>query len=308
MRSVAVTEGDKVEAQRRFGYRVDGFGVGDLVAHVDAAGDADVDALIEAYLGAYTLADDLRPGGDRHASVRDAARIEAGLRSFLGEGGFGAFTDTFEDLHGMKQLPGLPAQRLMADGIGFGGEGDWKVAALVRAMKVMAHGLEGGTSFMEDYVYHLAPGNERVLGAHMLEICPSIAAGLPSLEVHPLGIGGKDDPARLVFAAGSGPALNASVVDLGDRFRMIVNDVTTEPTPEPLPKLPVACAYWKPQPDLKTAAAAWIHAGGSHHTGFSRALTSEHLEDYADMTGTEFVLIDEDTKLRPFRRELARMG
>ena len=304
MRHVAVTEGDKVEAQRVYGYEVHGHGVGDLVAHVDAAADADVDALIEAYGNEYEVAEDLRPGGARHAGVRAAARIEAGLRSFLGENRFGAFTDTFEDLHGLEQLPGLAVQRLMADGVGFGGEGDWKTAALVRAMKVMAQGLTGGTSFMEDYVYDLTPGQERVLGAHMLEICPSISSGKPSLEVHPLGIGGKADPARLVFGSPAGPAINASVIDVGSRFRMILNAVEAVDVPEALPQLPVARAYWKPLPDLKTAAAAWIHAGGAHHTGYSQALTLEHLEDYAEITGTECVVIDADTRLRAFRSEL----
>jgi L-arabinose isomerase len=304
MRQVAVTEGDKVEAERRLGYAVNGFGLGDLVRHVDAVSDGAVDCLCAEYAEAYALMDGLESGGDRHGSLRDAARIELGLRSFLVEGGFHAFTDTFEDLHGLKQLPGIASQRLMADGYGFGAEGDWKHAALVRSMKVMAHGLAGGTSFMEDYTYHFDPAARSVLGAHMLEICPSIASGIPSCEVHPLGIGGKEDPVRLVFDCATGPAVNASVVDMGDRFRMVVSLVDVIEPLEELPRLPVARALWKPRPDLDTAAAAWIHAGGAHHTGFSLALGAEHLEDFAAMAGIEFLLIDDDTELRAFKNEL----
>ena len=304
MREVAVTEGDKVEAQRRFGYAVNGFGPGDLVVHVEAAGEAAVDAQCDEYAESYTMIESLLPGGARHSSLRDAARIELGLRSFLTDGGFHAFTDTFENLHGLRQLPGIAAQRLMADGYGFGAEGDWKHAALVRSMKVMAHGLPGGTSFMEDYTYHLDPGGAAVLGAHMLEICPTIAAGTPSCEVHPLGIGGREDPVRLVFDAAAGPAVNVTVVDMGDRFRMVVSEVDAIEPVEPLPKLPVARALWKPRPDLETAAAAWIHAGGAHHTGFSLALTAEHLEDFATMAGVECLFVDGKTELRQFRREL----
>ncbi|HET9986809.1 MAG TPA: L-arabinose isomerase [Longimicrobiales bacterium] len=304
MRQVAVTEGDKVEAERRFGYAVNGYGVGELAARVAAVRDREVDALCDEYAAEYALAPGLERGAAKHASLREAARIELGLRAFLEEGGFHGFTDTFEDLHGLKQLPGLAVQRLMADGFGFGAEGDWKHAALVRSMKVMAHGLAGGTTFMEDYTYHFDPANRSVLGAHMLEICPSIAAGRPSCEVHPLGIGGKEDPVRLVFDSATGPAVNASVVDLGDRFRMVVNVVDVIEPLEPLPRLPVARALWKPRPELDTAAAAWIHAGGAHHTGFSLALTPEHLEDFADMAGVEFLLIDERTELRQFRNEL----
>ncbi len=304
MREVAVTEGDKVEAERRFGYAVNGYGLGDLVAHVPAAGEAAVDALCEEYAASYTMMASLLPGGPRHSSLREAARIELGLRSFLTDGGFHAFTDTFENLHGLRQLPGIAAQRLMADGYGFGAEGDWKHAALVRSMKVMAHGLPGGTSFMEDYTYHLDREGPAVLGAHMLEICPTIAAGTPSCEVHPLGIGGREDPVRLVFDAAAGPAVNVTVVDMGDRFRMVVSEVDVVEPPEPLPRLPVARALWKPRPDLETAAAAWIHAGGAHHTGFSLALTAEHLEDFAAMAGVECLFIDGETTLRQFRREL----
>ncbi|MEQ8676657.1 MAG: L-arabinose isomerase [Aggregatilineales bacterium] len=304
MRSVAVTEGDKVEAQMRLGYQVSGYGVGDLVQHINAVSDADLNALIQTYQGSYTLADDLRVGGARHSSVVEAARIELGMRSFLAEGNFKAFTTTFEDLHGMAQLPGIAPQRLMADGYGFAGEGDWKTAALVRAMKVMASGLDGGTSFMEDYTYHLDPSGMKVLGAHMLEICPSIADGQVSLEVHPLGIGGKADPARLVFNTPAGAAINASLVDMGNRFRMIVNDVDVVVAEHDMPKLPVARALWIPQPDLKIGAAAWIYAGGAHHTGFSQALTWEHIADYADIAGIEFLRIDNDTTINDFKNQL----
>ncbi len=304
MRQVAVTEGDKVEAELRLGYSVNGYGVGDIVAHVNAVSDARVDELCAEYASAYALMAGLERGGSRHQSLRDAARIELGLRAFLEEGGFGGFTDTFENLHGLKQLPGIAAQRLMADGYGFGAEGDWKIAALVRAMKVMAFGLPGGTSFMEDYTYHFEPSGRSVLGAHMLEICPSIAADTPSCEVHPLGIGGKEDPVRLVFDSITGPAVNATIVDMGNRFRMIVNVVDVIPPFEKMPKLPVARALWMPRPDLDIAAAAWIHAGGAHHTGFSLALTVEHLEDYAAMAGIEFLLIDSDTRLRELRNEM----
>jgi len=304
MRQVAVTEGDKVEAELRLGYSVNGYGVGDVAARVNAVTDARVDALCAEYAASYTLMPGLERGGAKHQSLRDAARIELGLRDFLQEGGFGGFTDTFENLHGLKQLPGIASQRLMADGYGFGAEGDWKIAALVRAMKVMAHGLEGGTSFMEDYTYHFEPSGRSVLGAHMLEICPSIAAGKPSCEVHPLGIGGKEDPVRLVFDSITGPAVNATIVDMGNRFRMIVNVVDVIPPFEEMPKLPVARALWMPQPALDVAAAAWIHAVGAHHTGFSLALSVEHLEDYAGMAGIEFLLIDSETKLRDLRNEL----
>lgn len=304
MRRVAVTEGDKVEAELRFGYAVDGYGVGDLAARVDAVADAEVDALCREYDDRYALDDELRPGGARRAALRDAARIECGLRGFLSDGDCIGFTDTFEDLHGLRQLPGIAVQRLMADGYGFGAEGDWKTAALVRAMKTMADGLPGGTSFMEDYTYHFDPSGMRVLGAHMLEVCPSITSARPACRIHPLGIGDKDDPVRLVFTADPGPALNASIIDLGNRFRMLVNTVDTVTPPEDLPRLPVARALWRPEPDLPTAAAAWIHAGGAHHTGYSTALTVDHLDDFAAMAGIELAVIDADTRLRQFRNEL----
>jgi L-arabinose isomerase len=304
MREVAVTEGDKVAAQIQFGYAVHGFGVGDLVKSVHEVADADVDRLIREYEARYAVAPKLRKGGPQRPALRDAARIELGLRAFLTRGGFKGFTDTFEDLHGLAQLPGVAAQRLMADDFGFGPEGDWKTCALVRAMKVMATGLRGGTSFMEDYTYHLDPKRPLVLGAHMLEICPSLAKGRPSLEIHPLSIGGKADPVRLVFDTPPGPAVNAALMDLGNRFRLLVNEVEVVAPEHPLPKLPVARALWRPQPDLAVGAAAWIYAGGAHHTGFSQAVTTEMLEDFAAMAGVELVVIDAGTRLREFKREL----
>ena len=299
MRQVAVTEGNKVSAEAIFGYSVNGYGIGDLVERMNQFTDAEADALADTYREQYSIS----AQHDRPASLRAAAKIELGLRAFLEEGSFGAFTDTFEDLHGMDQLPGIAVQRLMADGYGFSGEGDWKTAALVRTMKLMAQGLAGGTSFMEDYTYDFGD-TPKVLGSHMLEICPSIAADQPALEVHPLGIGGKADPVRLVFTAPSGPAVVASIIDLGDRFRMIVNEVDVIQPDEPLPNLPVARAVWLPKPSLKVAAAAWIYAGGAHHTGFSQALTTEHLEDFAEIAGIDLVVIDDDTKLREFRQQL----
>ena len=299
MREVAVTEGDKVAAQAQLGYSVNGYGVGDLVARMSQVTDAEIDKLVKEYRETYSIAKE----HDRPDSIRAAAKIELGLRGFLEEGGFGAFTDTFEDLHGLEQLPGIAVQRLMADGYGFGAEGDWKTAALVRTMKVMAHGLPGGTSFMEDYNYDYS-GTPKILGSHMLEVCPSIAAGKSSLEVHALGIGGKADPVRLVFTAPSGPAVVASLVDMGNRFRMIVNEVEVIQPDQALPKLPVARAVWLPKPSLRVAAAAWIYAGGAHHTSFSQALTMEHLEDFVEIAGVEMVRIDAETRLTQFRKEL----
>jgi len=304
MRQVAVTEGDKVEAQVRFGYEVHGFGIGDLVDRVSQVTDAEAERMLSEYDAQYEVAKDLRPGGAKRAPLKESARIEVGLRHFLEDGGFHAFTTCFEDLHGMAQLPGLAVQRLMADGYGFGAEGDWKTSALVRAMKVMAAGLKGGTSFMEDYTYHLDPKGPKVLGAHMLEVCPSLADGRPVLAMQPLGIGGKDDPARLVFTAEKGAALNATIIDLGTRFRMVVNEVDVVAPDAPLPKLPVARALWVPRPNLKTAAAAWIHAGGAHHSVFSYPVTPQLLEDFAGMAGIEYVLIDGKTELSQFRKEL----
>lgn len=304
MRQVAVTEGDKVEAEIKFGYAVNTHGIGDLVQVINAASDAEINHLIEEYEASYTLSSSLQKGGAQRSSLVEAARIEVGMRTFLQEGNFKGFTDTFEDLHGMTQLPGIASQRLMAAGYGFGGEGDWKTAALVRAMKVMAAGLPGGNSFMEDYTYHFQPNNMQVLGAHMLEICPSIAAQKPSCEVHPLGIGGKADPVRLVFNVAAGAALNASIVDMGNRFRLIVNEVeAVEPTEE-LPNLPVARVLWKVKPDLKTGAAAWILAGGAHHTCYSQNLSTEYLADFAEIAGIEYLLINERTNLYDFKNEL----
>ena len=303
MREVAVTEGDKVEAQARFGYSVNGFGVGDLAESVSRVADAEVDRLVSEYDERYTVAKALRPGGERRASLRESAAIELGMRVFLQSGGFHAFTDTFQDLHGLQQLPGIAVQRLMADGYGFGAEGDWKTAALVRAMKVMSSGLAGGTSFMEDYTYDFGQP-AKVLGAHMLEVCPSIAAETPSCEIHPLSIGAKGDPVRLVFTAPAGPAVNASIVQVGNRFRMIVNEVDVVNPDRDLPRLPVARAVWVPKPNLATAAAAWIYAGGAHHTGFSQSLTIENLQDFADLANLELLCIDNQTQLRHFRNEL----
>ncbi len=304
MRQVAVTEGDKVEAQIRLGVQVDGYGVGDLVKRIAEVADADVDRLMAEYDAQYVMANSLRPGGERREALRYAARTELGLRAFLDGVGAKAFTDTFEDLHGLDQLPGLAVQRLMADGYGFGAEGDWKTAALVRVVKSMAAGLPGGTSFMEDYTYHLDPAGPKVLGAHMLEVCPSLAAEKPSCEIHPLGIGGKADPVRLVFTAAAGPAINVAMIDLGDRFRMMVNEVDAVAPEQPLPKLPVAKALWAPRPNLKTAAAAWIYAGGPHHTVFSQAATAEHIEDFAEMAGLQCLFIDAQTRLREFKQQL----
>ncbi|MCZ6671642.1 MAG: L-arabinose isomerase [Verrucomicrobia bacterium] len=304
MRYVSVTDGDKVSAEARFGYEVNGYGIGDLVERVDAASDADIDALCAVYEEQYNVVEALRKGGDRHESLRDGARIELGLRAFLEEGDFKGFTTTFEDLHGLKQLPGLAVQRLMTDGYGFGAEGDWKACALLRLMKVMAHGQEGGTSFMEDYTYHLDPAGNKVLGSHMLEICESIAEGKPSLEIYPLSIGGKEDPVRLVFNTPAGPAVNATIVDLGNRFRLVANEVDVVASDEDLPKLPVARAVWEPKPDFKTSAASWILAGGSHHPIFSQALTSEELEDFSEIAGIEFLLIDGSSNIRGIKKEL----
>jgi L-arabinose isomerase len=304
MRQVAVTEGDKVEAEIKFGYSVNGYGVGDVVAVINQVSDNEIDKLCAIYDQQYVLAASLKKGGAMHNSLREAARIEIGLRQFLEAGSFKGFTDTFEDLHGLVQLPGIAAQRLMADGYGFGAEGDWKTSALVRAMKVMGSGLPGGNSFMEDYTYHFDPSNPLVLGSHMLEICSSIADGKPSCEVHPLGIGGKADPVRLVFNSAGGPALNASMVDMGNRFRLLVNEVEAVAPKEALPKLPVARVLWKPLPDMNTGCAAWIYAGGAHHTCYSQNLSTEQLGDFADIAGIEFTLIDKTTELRQFRNEL----
>ncbi|HEY5510837.1 MAG TPA: L-arabinose isomerase [Prolixibacteraceae bacterium] len=304
MREVAVTEGDKVSAQIQFGVSVNGYGVGDLVKLVNEVSDADIDALVKEYETIYNISAEGRKGGKYDENVRYQARLELGIGGFLMKGNFGAFTTTFEDLHGLKQLPGLASQRLMAAGYGFGAEGDWKHAAMVRACKVMGQGLEGGCSFMEDYTYHLNPSGMKVLGAHMLEICPTIAEGKSNLEVHPLGIGGKDAPARLVFNVPAGPAINTSLIDMGNRFRMIVNSVDVVKPDADLPKLPVARALWVPQPDLKVGAGAWIYAGGAHHTAFSQAIDARYVEDFCEMAGIEFLHICKETNISDFRKEL----
>jgi L-arabinose isomerase len=301
MRQVAVTEGDKVATEMKFGFAVNTHGVGDLVAAVENVSDKDIALLCAEYEKTYSVVPALKKGGGRHDELRYSARLELGMGDFLEDGGYKGFTDTFEDLHGLRQLPGMASQRLMGMGYGFGGEGDWKTAALVRAMKVMAGGKQ--TSFMEDYTYHMSPKGNQVLGSHMLEICPSIAGGKPAVEIHPLGIGGKDDPVRLVFDAPAGEALNASLVDLGNRFRLIVNEVKAVKTPK-LPKLPVARAVWECKPDFKTACAAWIYAGGAHHTGYSYVVTSEMLEDFATIAGIETVHINADTTLPQLKQDL----
>lgn len=304
MRQVAVTEGDKVEAEIKFGYSVNTHGVGDLVAVINKVKEKEIDDLVAVYDKDYKLGTSLKKNGNQHSSLRDAAKIEIGLRKFLKAGNYKGYTDTFEDLHGLVQLPGIATQRLMADGYGFGAEGDWKTAALVRAMKVMAIGLPGGNSFMEDYTYHFEPNNNMVLGSHMLEICPSIANAKASCEIHPLGIGGKADPVRLVFNVNSGAALNASVIDMGNRFRLLVNEVEAVKPKNDLPKLPVARVLWKPYPNMNDGLAAWIYAGGAHHTCYSQNLTSEYLSDFAEMAGIEFVLIGKETNLQQLRKEL----
>ena len=302
MREVAVTEGDKVEAQIKFGWSINGYGIGDLVQRMNDISDAEVNALLEEYAETYDIVPEGLVDGPIRDSIAEQARIELGMKAFLEEGNFTAFTTAFEDLHGMKQLPGLAVQRLMEQGYGFAGEGDWKTAALVRLMKIMAGNT--GTSFMEDYTYHFEPGNELVLGSHMLEVCPTISATKPRIEVHPLGIGGKEDPARIVFDGAAGSALNASIVDMGNRFRLVVNEVDAVKLEEEMPNLPVARILWKCQPSLREAVESWIHAGGAHHTGFSFKVTSEQLRDFAEMTGIECVVIDKDTKVQQFRNEL----
>ncbi len=300
MREVAVTEGDKVEAQKQFGYSVNGYGIGDVVAVINSVTDAEIKDMMASYEKEYAV----KFNDAQKSNVADSAKIEVGMRKFMEKGGFRAFTTTFEDLHGLVQLPGLPVQRLMADGFGFGAEGDWKTSALVRAMKVMASGLKGGTSFMEDYTYHLDPAGMKVLGAHMLEVCPSISDSKPKLEVHPLGIGGKSDPARLVFNVPQGKGINVSVMDMGNRFRMLINPCKVVAPSADLPNLPVARVVWEPMPSLKVAAHAWILGGGAHHTGFSMALNAEHMVDFAEMTGIESLMIDENTTIPEFKNSI----
>ncbi|HET6558821.1 MAG TPA: L-arabinose isomerase [Prolixibacteraceae bacterium] len=304
MREVAVTEGDKVEAQIKFGLSVNTWPVGDIVKIINEVSEQDIDALVDEYTATYDFDKDALKGGKYHDSVRYQARIEAGIKSFLVKGGFKAFTTTFEDLHGLKQLPGLASQRLMAAGFGFGAEGDWKHAAMVRAVKVMGAGLKGGCSFMEDYTYHLSDKGYKALGSHMLEICPSIADGKAKIEVHPLGIGGKDAPARLVFNTMTGPATCTSLVDMGNRFRMVVHDVECVAPEAKLEKLPVASALWTPMPNLKEGAAAWIYAGGAHHNAFSQAVTAEYIEDFCEIAGIELVQINKNTNVANLKNEL----
>lgn len=303
MRQVAVTEGDKVEAQMKFGWSVNGYGVGDLVRYVNQVTDAETVSLLEEYRQKYDFGFDT---SDTKAieAVSFQAKIEIAMKAFLEDGGYGAFTTTFEDLHGLKQLPGLAVQRLMEAGYGFGGEGDWKTSAMVRIMKLMSNGMGKGTSFMEDYTYHFEPGNELVLGAHMLEVCPTISAVRPRIEVHPLGIGGKEDPARIVFDGASGPAVNASLIDMGDRFRLIINEVDAVKPNKAMPRLPVARLLWKAKPSLKQAAEAWILAGGAHHTSFSFDITTAHLLDLAEMLKIECLVINDETNLTIFKNTL----
>ncbi|KQQ92793.1 L-arabinose isomerase [Leifsonia sp. Leaf325] len=303
MRYVAVTEGDKTEAELRFGVQVNTWGVNELADAVAAASEFDIDALVAEYEELYDVVPELRADGDRHQSLRDGAAIEIGLRSFLEEGGFGAFTTSFEDLGALKQLPGLAVQRLMAEGYGFGAEGDWKTAILVRVANVMGSGLPGGASLMEDYTYDLVPGNERILGAHMLEVSPSLTTSKPTLEIHPLGIGGKDDPVRLVFTADPGPAVVVALSDMRDRFRLTANVVENVSAPE-LPKLPVGRAVWKPAPDFATSAACWLTAGAAHHTVMSTAVSVDVFRDFAEIARTELLVIDETTTQRDFAREV----
>lgn len=303
MRDVAVTEGDKVEAESHFGVSVNTYSVNDLAKAVYDVSDPEIDKLVQEYEDTYAVAEELRRGGERHASLREGARIELGLRHFLADG-FGAFTTNFEDLGDLRQLPGLAVQRLMSDGFGFGAEGDWKTSAMVRTVKTMGAGLPGGTSFMEDYTYDLSPGAERILGAHMLEVCPSIAGGKPSLEVHPLGIGNREDPVRLRFTAAPGAGVVLGICDMGSRFRLVANHVTVVEPSAPLPKLPVACAVWEPKPSWSTSTEAWLMAGGPHHTVLTTAVSSTTLDDFATITGTELLQIDDHTTARDFQREM----
>jgi L-arabinose isomerase len=304
MRFVAVTEGDKTEAEIRFGMQVNTWAVNDLAEAVQAASDADIDALVAEYDETYDVVPELRNGGERRQSLRDGAAIELGLRSFLEAGGFGAFTTNFEDLGALKQLPGLAVQRLMAEGYGFGAEGDWKTAALVRIANVMGAGLPGGASLMEDYTYDLTPGAELILGAHMLEVSPSLSTEKPSLEIHPLGIGGREDPVRLVFNVDAGPAVVVALSDMRDRFRLVANVVDVVAPPQPLPKLPVGRAVWEPRPDFRTSATAWLTAGGAHHTVMTTAVGVDVWQDFAAMTETELLVIDESTTVRGFQHEV----
>ncbi|MFZ1787842.1 MAG: L-arabinose isomerase [Saprospiraceae bacterium] len=304
MRYVGVTDGDKVSAEIKFGFSVNTHGVGDLVKVINEIGDPQINALIEEYESSYELMPSLLQGGAMRSSLIEAARIELGIKTFLEDGGYSAYTDTFEDLHGMRQLPGIASQRLMAAGYGFGGEGDWKTSAMVHVMKSMATGLAGGNTFMEDYTYHFDPSRQMVLGSHMLEICPSIAASTPTCEIHPLGIGGKEDPVRLVFNGSAGPAINVSLIDMGDRFRLLVNEVDAVEVTESFPKLPTARALWQPKPTMEIGLQAWLLAGGAHHTVYSQNLTTAHMEDFAEMLDMELVIIDGSTNIRDLKQQL----
>ena len=297
MREVAVTEGDKVEAQIKLGWSVSGFGIGDLVEVINSVSTEEVNALMDEYRSLYTFHRDANI-----AAVEEQARIEIGIERFLQQGDFRAFSTTFEDLHGMKQLPGLAVQRLMAKGYGFAGEGDWKTAALLRVLKVLAGNV--GTSFMEDYTNHLEPGQEMILGSHMLEVCPTISAQKPEIVVAPLSMGNREDPARLVFKGKAGRALNAALIDMGSRFRLVANEVEAVENPHDMPKLPVASVLWKPLPSFSEATEAWIYAGGAHHTVFSYEISKEQLADWAGLMGIECIVIDDQSNVGQVRKEL----
>jgi L-arabinose isomerase len=303
MNNVAVTDGDKVEAEIRLGYHVDNAPIAKLVPYVNAVTEAEIDALVDEYARIYEMAPDAAKGGANHSHVRAAAAQEIGLRRFLEDKGAKAFTTSFDELEGMDQLMGFASQRLMAEGYGFGAEGDWKSAALVRTMWVMGQGLPGGSSFLEDYTLNFDGEESTILQAHMLEISTAITTQKPKLEVHFLGIGDAGTCARLVFQAHEGRGIACTIVDMGNRFRMICNDVEVV-KPQPLPMLPVACALWKPMPNFEVGAGAWILAGGTHHSSFSFALTKEYMEDYAEIADIELLLIDEDTTIRSFKQDI----
>ncbi len=304
MRYVSSTDGDKTEAELRFGTQVNSWSVTELGDAVSAVGTTEIDALVAEYEELYSVAPELRRGAERHGSLRDGAAIELGLRAFLEAGGLCALTTNFVDLGALRQLPGLAIQRLMADGYGFGAEGDWKTAILVRVSTVFGGQLPGGASLMEDYTYHLVAGDEKILGAHMLEVSPSLTTSRASLEIHPLAIGRKDDPVRLVFDADPGPAVVVALADLGDRFRLVANEVDVIPPDEPLPNLPVARAVWRPKPDFSTSAAAWLTAGAPHHSVLSTAVGTEVFDDFAAMANVELLTIDATTSLRDFAKEV----
>lgn len=304
MRNVAVTEGDKVEAQLKFGWEIDAYPVNEIAESVAAVSESDTNALVDEYYSKYNILLEGRDPAEFRKHVAVQAQIELGFERFLEEKNYQAIVTHFGDLGALKQLPGLAIQRLMEKGYGFGAEGDWKVAAMTRIMKLMAEGMNGGTAFMEDYTYHFEPGNEMLLGSHMLEVCPSIAAEKPKIQVHPLGIGDREDPARLVFKAQTGDAIVLTLVDMGDRLRMIVNDVECKEQVNDMPNLPVAGVLWKPLPCLQTSAEAWIYAGGAHHSVLSYTLTADHMRDFAEIMGIEFIHINKDTEINEFKKEL----